>query len=81
MAIYFQNIFLFIYDVLESADVSSDFPNLGYNIDNFKAGTTVVIEFQVLLQNFKASKKINAVKWYLKYTFTIQHPDSVIVKI
>lgn len=45
--------------------MNNDFSNPGYNIDNFKVEITIIIEFQILLPNFKASKKIDAVKVYL----------------
>ena len=63
--LHFQNIFLFMYDIWELANVSSDFPNPGYNVDDFKARTIVAVEFQILLRNFKASKKVDIVKAYL----------------
>lgn len=44
--------------------MSSDFPDSGYDIDDFKAGVIVAVEFQILLHNFKISKKINTVKVY-----------------
>ncbi len=62
--IHFQDTFPFIYDVRESADVRSDFPDPGHDVDDFKGGATVAVEFQILLRNFKASKKIDAVKAY-----------------
>ncbi len=62
--IYFQDTFPFTYDVRESADVNSDFPDPGYDVDDFKAGATVAVEFQILSRNFKASKKVDAVKAY-----------------
>ncbi len=62
--IHFQDTFPFTYDVLESANVSSDFPDPGYDVDDFKAGATMAVEFQILSCNFKASKKVDAVKTY-----------------
>ena len=62
--IYFQDTFPFTYDVRRSADVNSDYPNPGHNVDNFKSGATVAVEFQILSRNFKASKKVDAVKAY-----------------
>ena len=43
--IHFQDIFPFTYDVRELANVSSDFPNLGHNVDDYELGTTVAIKF------------------------------------
>ncbi len=60
--IHFQDTFLFMYDVWESANVSSDFSDPGHDVDNFKMGATVVVEFQILSHNFKASKKVDAIK-------------------
>ena len=45
--------------------VDGDFPNPGYDVDNFKAGAKVVAEFQVNFGNFKVGKKIITVKVYL----------------
>lgn len=62
--IHFQDTFPFIYDVRGSVDVNSDYPNLGHDVDNFKLGATMAIKFQILSQNFKASKKVDIVKTY-----------------
>ncbi len=62
--IHFQETFLFTYDVLELLDVSNDFSDPRYNIDNFIARMIVVVKFQILLLNFKDSKKIDVVKAY-----------------
>ncbi len=62
--IHFQDNFPFMYDIRESANVSSDFPDPGHDVDDFKAGATVAVEFQILSRNFKASKKVDAVKAY-----------------
>ena len=62
--IYFQDIFPFTYDVWGLADVNSDYPGPGHDVNNFKSGATVAIKFQILLQNFKASKKVDAIKTY-----------------
>lgn len=56
--IYFQDSFLFTYDVRGSADVNSNYPNPGHNVNDFKSGATVAVEFQIILRNFKASKKL-----------------------
>lgn len=60
--IYFQDTFPFIYNVWKSADVSSNFSDPGYDVDNFKAGVIVALEFQILSRNFKASNKVDTVK-------------------
>ncbi len=62
--IHFQDTFPFTYNVRELANVSSEFPDSGHDVDNFKAGVTVAVEFQILLYNFKASKKVDAIKAY-----------------
>ena len=77
-AIHFQDIFLFMYDVQDSANVSNDFLKPGHNVDNFKARITVAVEFQVLLQNFKASKKIDGVKMYLFWLLGVYLVDDSI---
>lgn len=46
-------------------DVSSVFPDPGYNVDNFKTRAIVAVKFQILSPNFKPSKKIDIVKAYL----------------
>ncbi len=61
---HFQDTFQFTYDVRESANVSNDFPDPGHDVDDFKAGATVVVEFQILSRNFKTSKKVDVVKAY-----------------
>lgn len=58
---YFQDTFLFTYDVWELANVSNDFLEPGYDIDDLKTELTVVVEFQILTRNFKTSKKFNIV--------------------
>lgn len=63
-AIHFQNTFPFTYDVRESAGVTSDFPDPGHEIDDFKSGATVAVEFQVLSRNFKTSKRVDTIKAY-----------------
>lgn len=63
--IYWQGIFLFIYDIWKSADVNINFPYLGHNVNDFKSSVIVAVEFQILLCNFKAFKKVDDVKAYL----------------
>lgn len=63
--IYFQDLFPFTYDVWRLANINNNYPKSGHNIDNFKSGATVTIKFQILLQNFKVSKKVDIVKVYL----------------
>lgn len=43
--IHFQDNFLFTYDVCELADVNSNYSNSGHNVNNFKSGVTVAVEF------------------------------------
>lgn len=43
--IYFQDIFLFTYDVQKLADVNSDFFNPKHNVYNFKEGVIVAVKF------------------------------------
>ena len=63
--ILIQDTFLFTYDVYEEVGVDGNYPNPGYDIDNFKTRAKVVVKFQVNSRNFKASKKIDIVKIYL----------------
>ena len=63
-AIHLQDTFPFTYDMRKSAKVKDDYLNPEYNVDDFKAGTRVAVEFQIVLHNFKASKRIDAVKAY-----------------
>ena len=46
-------------------EVDKDYSNLGHNVDNFKIGAKVAMEFQINSRNFKASKKIDAIKAHL----------------
>ena len=62
--IHFQDTFPFTYDVWRSADIDTDYPNPGHNVNDFKSGARVAIEFQILSWNFKASKKVDTVKAY-----------------
>ena len=63
--IHFQDTFPFTYNVWESADISSDFLDPGHDVDDFKLGATMAIEFQIFSRNFKVSKKVDAVNAYL----------------
>lgn len=54
-----------MYDVWESTNISNNFSNPGHNIDELISGAIVVVEFQILLYNFKASQKVDAVNAYL----------------
>lgn len=60
--IYWQNIFLFIYEVQKSTDVNNNFSNQGHDVNDFKSDAIVVVEFKILLRNFKAFKKRDLVK-------------------
>ena len=63
-AIHLQDTFPFTYDVRKSAKVKGDYPDPGHDVDDFKAGARVAVEFQIVSRNFKASKRIDAVKAY-----------------
>lgn len=63
-AIYLQDTFPFTYNVYKSAKVKGDYPDPGYDVDDFKAGARVAVEFQIVSRNFKALKMIDAVKTY-----------------
>lgn len=60
--IYYQNTFPFIYNMRKTTNLNIDYPDLSYNIDNFKNSSKVIVEFQIMSFNFKASKKVNAFK-------------------
>ena len=62
--IHFQDTFPFTYDVWRSADVDTNYPDPEHDVDDFKSGARVAMEFQILSRNFKASKKVNVVKTY-----------------
>lgn len=47
------------------AKVKGNYLDLGYDVNDFKAGATIAVEFQLILRNFKTSKKINVIKVYL----------------
>ncbi len=76
--IHFSDIFPFTYDLKRSADVNSDYPDPKHDVDNFKLSATVVVEFPILLQNYKVSKKVDAVKEYLFYVLGKYHVDNPI---
>lgn len=76
--IYWQDIFLFTYDVWKSADINTDFPNLGHKFNNFNFGATIAMEFQILSCNFKASKKVDIVKAYSFWLLGIYFLDDPI---
>lgn len=61
-AIHFQDIFPFTYNVWEFVEVTSNFPDSRHDINDFKLGAIVAIEFEILSHNFKASKHIDVVK-------------------
>lgn len=62
--IYQQDTFSFSYD-----NININFSNLEYNVNGFKSGAIVVVEFQIMLHNFKVYKKIDIVKAYLFQLF------------
>ena len=43
--IYFQDIFLFNYDVWGLADINSNYPDPGHDVNNFKSGAIMAVEF------------------------------------
>lgn len=53
--IYFQNKFIFKYNLWRLADIDNNSLDLGHHINDFISGVKVVIELQIPLQNFKAS--------------------------
>lgn len=63
--IYFQDKFPFTYNIWRLVNINTNYPNLRHNVNNFKSGAKMAIEFQIMSQNFKASKKMNTVKAYL----------------
>lgn len=78
-AIHIQDTFPFTYDVREAAGVEGDYPNPGHDVDDFKAGARVAVEFQLYSRNFKATKNIDAVKAYsfrLLGVYLIDDPSS-----
>lgn len=60
--IHYQNTFLFTYNVQKTTDMDADYLDPGHDIDNFKNGLKVGIEFQMVSWNFKAFKKVDVVK-------------------
>ena len=80
--IYFQDIFPFTYDMWGLADINSNYSDPRYNVNDFKSGAIVAIEFQILSQNFKASKKVDAIKAYsfrLLEVFLVDDPMHSII--
>ena len=47
IAIHLQNSFPFIYNIHKLAKVKSEYPDPGHDINDFKAGATVVVKFQL----------------------------------
>lgn len=79
--IYWQDIFLFTYEVWKSADVNTDFPDPRHNVNNFMSGATVVVEFQIMLCKFKTCNKVDIVKTYLFRLFGIYLIDDPVQSI
>ncbi len=40
----------------------ANYPNPGHDVDDFKNSSRVVVEFEIMSRNFKASKKVDAIK-------------------
>lgn len=81
-AIYIQNTFLFIYDKQKSAKVKDDYPDLGYDVDDFKTKARIAVEFQLVSRNFKKLKKIDVIKAYFFHllgVYLINKPTSFII--
>lgn len=79
MAIYLQNTFLLTYNVCKSTKVKDNYPDSRHNVNKFKEGVIIAVEFQLVLRNFKASKKINIVKNYLFRFFGVYLIDKLIL--
>lgn len=82
--IHFLDTFPFSYDVCKSVNINANFPKPGYNIDDFKAGAIVVVEFYILLRNFKASNKVDVIKAYsfwLLEVYLIHNPMYSMISI
>lgn len=75
---YFQDTFQFIYDVRRSANVSSNFLDPAHNVDDFISDATVAVKYQILSRNFKASKKIDAVKTYSFWLLGVYLVDNLV---
>lgn len=62
--IYIQNTFSFTYDMRKSANVKGDYPDPRNDVDDFKAGARIAMEFYLVLYNFKVSKRVDTIKTY-----------------
>lgn len=51
--------------------MSSDFCDLEHNMDDFNVRAIIAVEFQIMLRNFKVSKKIDVIKVYLFRLFGV----------
>lgn len=51
-----------LHDVRKTSNMDANYPDPDYDVDDFRNGSKVAIEFQIVSRNFKASKKIDAVK-------------------
>lgn len=82
--IHYQDIFPFTYNVRKTTNIDANYPNSSHDVNNFKNGSKVIVEFQIVSQNFKASKKIDAVKVFsfqLLGVYLIDNPIQTIVSI
>lgn len=64
-AIHYHDTFPFTYDVRKTTDMDADYPDPGHDVDDFKNGSKVAIEFQVVSRNFRASKRVECRKGIL----------------
>lgn len=48
----------------KSIKFKDDYLDLGHDMEDFKAKVRVAIEFQIVLCNFKISKRVDAIKTY-----------------
>lgn len=82
--IHIQDTFLFTYDMRKFANVKGDYPDPRHDVDDFKSGARIAIEFQVVLHNFKVSKRVDAIKAYffqLLGVYLINKPTNSIILI
>lgn len=79
--IYFQNTFPFTYDVWKLANINSNFLDVGHNDNDFKSNIIVVMEFEILLYKFKASKKVDVIKTYLFWLLGVSFLDDLVQSI
>lgn len=70
---------MFIYNVHNLAKIKGEYPDRGHDVDNFKAEAMVAMKFQLVLKNFKASKKIDAMEVYFFFLLRVYLIENLVL--